>query len=56
MALEFMRQHKLHQVPIVGDESLIGVLSSGDLMRWAAQAQAHEIQTLTEYFCGKYPG
>jgi CBS domain-containing protein len=56
MALEFMRQHKLHQVPIVGDESLIGVLSSGDLMRWAAQAQEHEILTLTEYFCGKYPG
>jgi CBS domain-containing protein len=54
-ALAFMRTHKLHQVPIVSDEAVVGVVSSTDLMRWATRAQEYEIRSLVEYCCGKYP-
>lgn len=55
-ALAFMREHKLHQVPIMSEEAVIGVVSSTDLMRWATRAQEDEIRALTDYCSGKYPG
>jgi len=55
-ALAFMRTHKLHQVPIVTEEAIVGVVSSTELMRWATREQEYEIRALTEYCCGKYPG
>lgn len=55
-ALSFMRTHRLHQVPIVSDEAVVGVVSSTDLMRWATREQESEIRALTEYCAGKYPG
>ena len=55
-ALAFMRTHRLHQVPIVTDEAVVGVVSSTDLMRWATREQEYEILALKEYCCGKYPG
>lgn len=55
-ALAFMHTHKLHQVPIVSEEAIVGVVSSTDLMRWATREQEYEIRTLTEYCCGRYPG
>ena len=55
-ALAFMRQHKLHQVPIVSEEAVVGVVSSTDLMRWATRSQEDDIRALTDYCSGKYPG
>lgn len=55
-ALAFMRTHKVHQVPVVAEEAIVGVVSSTDLMRWATRAQEREIVALTEYCSGKYPG
>jgi len=55
-ALAFLRANKLHQVPIVSEESIIGVVSSTDLMRWATGELEYEVRALTEYCCGKYPG
>lgn len=55
-ALAFMSTHRVHQVPIMSDEAVVGVVSSTDLMRWATREQECEIRALTEYCCGKYPG
>jgi len=55
-ALAFMCTHKLHQVPIVSDEAVVGVVSSTDLMRWATREQESEIRALTDYCGGRYPG
>lgn len=55
-ALMFMSSHRLHQVPIVSDEAIVGVVSSTDLMRWATREQEDEIRALTDYCAGKYPG
>jgi CBS domain-containing protein len=48
-ALAFMRRHGVHQVPIQGDEALIGVVSRTDLMAWALRNREYEITTLTSY-------
>jgi CBS domain-containing protein len=56
MALEFLREHRLHQVPIVSGDTVVGVVSSTELMRWAAHAHEYEIRSLTDYFSGRYPG
>jgi CBS domain-containing protein len=55
-ALAFMCEHRLHQVPIVSEEAVIGVISSTDLLRWATHAQESEIRALQDYCSGKYPG
>jgi CBS domain-containing protein len=55
-ALAFMRQHRLHQVPIFANDTVVGIVSSTDLMRWATIAQETEIRELMDYCCGRYPG
>ena len=55
-ALAFMRQHRLHQVPIFANDTVVGIVSSTDLMRWATSSQETEIRELMDYCCGRYPG
>jgi CBS domain-containing protein len=55
-ALTFLRTQKVHQVPIVSDEAVIGMVSASDLMRWATDSLDDEIRMLNEYCSGKYPG
>ncbi len=55
-ALDFLREHNLHQVPVVSKQMVVAVVSSTDLMRWAANSQESEIRELMDYCCGKYPG
>ena len=55
-ALAFMRQHRLHQVPIFANDIVVGVVSSTDLMRWATSSQESEIRELMDYCSGRYPG
>jgi len=55
-ALLFLRQHHLHQVPIIAEEAIIGIVSSSDLLRWATKEQEHLLRDLTDYFSGRYPG
>ena len=55
-ALEFMRHHRLHQIPILSEEAVTGVVSSTDLLRWAEGSLKYEVRRLTEYCSGKYPG
>lgn len=55
-ALDFMRAHRVHQVPILSDEAVVGIVSATDLMRWAARDQEFQIRALTEYCSGAYVG
>ena len=55
-ALEFMRAHRLHQVPIVSAEALVGIVSSTDLLQWATSVKDLHIESLTDYCSGRYPG
>lgn len=51
-ALDYMRAQRLHQVPIVGDEAIIGMVSASDLRRWALQSRDSEIRALRRYVTG----
>lgn len=52
-ALAYMREHKLHQVPILGDEALVGIVSATDLRRWALMARELELDAFTSYVMGR---
>jgi CBS domain-containing protein len=52
-ALEYMRNHRLHQVPVLGDEALIGMVSATDLRRWALESRDSEIRALRSYVTGR---
>lgn len=51
-ALDYMHTHRLHQVPIVGDEAIIGMVSASDLRRWALENRESEIRALRRYVTG----
>jgi CBS domain-containing protein len=48
-ALQYLREHRVHQVPVAGDEGLVGVVSSSDLRQWALRNLESEVDALTSY-------
>lgn len=54
-ALEFMRVRHLHQVPVISEEVVVGIVSSTDLLKWARRDTAVELQSLTDYCSLRYP-
>lgn len=54
-ALEFLRVRHLHQVPVMSEDAVIGIVSSTDLLRWATVNADADIRTLTDYCSLRYP-
>ena len=53
-AMAIMTDRRCRHLPVVAGGKVIGMLSIGDLVRWASQEQAFEIQLLTDYVRGTY--
>lgn len=53
-AMAIMTDRRCRHLPIVAGGKVVGLLSIGDLVRWASQEQAFEIQLLTDYVRGAY--
>jgi CBS domain-containing protein len=55
--MSIMTKHHFRHLPVVEDnESVAGVVSLGDLVKWIVSDQAQTIGELESYITGRYPG
>jgi CBS domain-containing protein len=55
-AMRIMTERRCRHLPVLVDGKIGGLVSIGDLVRWASQNQQFEIRMLHEYVEGRYPG
>lgn len=55
-AMAIMTDRHIRHLPVIDQGNLSGIVSIGDLVKQLSQDRKFEIQYLTDYITGKYPG
>ncbi len=54
--MRLMTEFRIRHLPVMEAESVVGVVSIGDLVNWTIHHQEEQIQHLHHYIAGSYPG
>ncbi|HET7498310.1 MAG TPA: CBS domain-containing protein [Candidatus Eisenbacteria bacterium] len=55
-AMAIMTDRRIRHLPVVDQGKLGGIVSIGDLVKQISQDRQFEVQYLTDYITGRYPG